>query len=617
VEIGICKQRGIGIANFLLSYLRFFLFLLLVAENTFAVQVKDLDPGVSWRLKGIQFVGHKKFSASELSDVLLTQPRPWYQFWGERPLFDPVTFEEDLERLRRFYESRGFYHAVIDHDLVLDPESGLMTAQVLINEGAPVVVEAVDVNAQGVAEFPPTLPIKSGDIFSEAAYQHTEIILKQFYGDQGYAHAESQRKAEIVLDTDQAFIDYTIIPGPLSFFGPTEIEGLEAVEPEVVRRELTYKEGEVYSTTKVIESRDRLLALDLFGTVNIVPSDVPGKPPVVPMLIRVTEKEPREIRLGIGYGTEDHFRARLEWRHNNWLGDGRRIALWAKYSSIETSGGLTFIQPHLFSPRGRGFVSLSHDRTDEETYLLQATRFNPRYDYQFSQRLSAYLGYRLEDNHFSKVDSSTIDALGGVEKKGLLSGPTLGFAWTTVDRPLAPREGEAVTFTASQSGVPWGGRYRFYRLLGEGRKYWSIGWETIFATRLKLGFADAIGAERLLPLSERLYAGGDNSVRGFGRRRLGPKSASGDPIGGLSLLEGSLELRRPVWGALGGAVFIDFGQVSLNRFDVPIDSLKFSAGVGLSYATPVGPLRVDIGIPFQAPQGDRRFQVHFSVGASF
>ena len=102
-----------------------------------------------------------------------------------------------------------------------------------------------------------------------------------------------------------------------------------------------------------------------------------------------------------------------------------------------------------------------------------------------------------------------------------------------------------------------------------------------------------------------------------GRRRLGPLSASNDPLGGLSLLEGSIELRRPIWRELGGAVFLDFGQVSTRSFDLPVDSLRFSSGFGLSYATPVGPVRLDIGFPFKKPRGDKPWQVHFSIGAYF
>lgn len=585
-----------------------------------AVQLEDLDPTRQWRVGAVEITGNQKLSGSEVEKALLTRPRPWFRFWSERPVFDPVTFREDLERLRRLYEANGFYHAAVSYDLALDPQRNLLNARIAVSEGLPVMVADVDVGVAGAALFPERLPIKSGERFSEQAYQESEVALKRFYAERGHAYIESERRAEIVLDTNEAFVAYKMDPGPVNVFGATTIEGGQEVAPSIVQRELAYEPGETYSLKKIVESRDKLLALDLFSSVTVAPQERPdklAKPIVVPMAVRVTEKEPREIRFSVGYGTEDRFRSQLEWRHNNWLGDGRRLSILAKYSGLESSGAATFIQPHLFSPRGRGIATLRHDRTGEDTYLLQATRFQPRYEYRFSDRLSSFFAYRLEHNQFSELNSATVNALGGVEKRGIVSGPILGLIWKSTDELLAPTRGEQLILSVDQAGVPWGGRYRFYRLSGEGRKYGSIGWETIFAARLKLGFADAIGAERRLPLSERFYAGGQASVRGYGRRRLGPLSAADDPLGGLSLLEGSLELRRPLWQSLGGALFIDFGQVSRRAFDVPVDNLKFAAGFGLSYTTPVGPLRLDIGFPFSPPRGDRPFAVHFNVGASF
>jgi outer membrane translocation and assembly module TamA len=120
-----------------------------------------------------------------------------------------------------------------------------------------------------------------------------------------------------------------------------------------------------------------------------------------------------------------------------------------------------------------------------------------------------------------------------------------------------------------------------------------------------------------VPLFERFYAGGANSVRGYGRHRLGPLSTADDPVGGRSLLEGSVELRRQLFEQIGGIVFMDFGQVSLNSFDVPIDDLRFALGVGASYFTPVGPLRLDIGFPVSPPDDDQPWQIHFSIGQFF
>jgi outer membrane protein assembly factor BamA len=193
----------------------------------------------------------------------------------------------------------------------------------------------------------------------------------------------------------------------------------------------------------------------------------------------------------------------------------------------------------------------------------------------------------------------------------------MGLVWNTTDSPFYPTKGQILSLTVEQAGVIWGGAYRFLKITGEAKKYYQLGWDTVFASRLKFGLGDAIGADDRYPLFERFYAGGEKSVRGYGRRRLGPLSDSDDPLGGLSLLEGSLELRRPIWRELGGAVFIDFGQVARQPFDSRIFNLNFSAGFGLSYNTPVGPIRFDVGFPFQKPPNDRPWQIHFSIGAYF
>ena len=548
---------------------------------------------------------------------MLTKVRPSYLFWENDNIFDPVTFREDLERLRRFYEARGYYRTRVTHDLTVDSENSRVEVKIEIFEGPPVIVAQVAVEVSGSDLSSPILPIKDGDIFVEEVYLKGEEVLRQFFLDRGYAHVVTERHAEVNLDQDRARVSYRADSGPLSFFGETTVQGTNEVEPHVILRELSYKPGETFSAAKIAQSQQKILALDLFSLVRVAPKEVAGKPAIVPMEIQVAEKEPREIRVGVGYGTEDEFRVQLQWQHNNWLGGGRRLSILGRYSSIYITGAITLIQPHFFSPDTRAILSLRQDREDESTYLLNASRFNPRLEHFFDPRLKGFIGYRLEYDFLSRISSATIEALGPVRERGLLSGPNMGLIWNTSDGPLNPTKGEVISLTFDQAGKIWGGQFRFYKVTGEARKYLLLGWETILASRLKIGFAEPLGSEENLPIFERLYSGGEKSVRGYARRKLGPLNSNGDPIGGLSLIEGSLELRRSIWGPLGGALFVDFGQVSLRSFDLPVNDLKFGSGFGVNYHTPVGPLSLYVGFPWRPARGVDSWQIYFSVGAFF
>jgi outer membrane protein assembly complex protein YaeT len=594
---------------------------LLLTCRVMAIQLEQLDSAREWRVDKIEISGNQRFSDSQLLAEMVTQARPWYRFWEERPLFDTVTFATDLDRLRRFYQSEGYYKNLITHDLDPDDTRGLVNLHIYIEENSPVLVSQVLIEVEAESpEHPPLpekFPVTPGEIFREQKYQDAELFLRNHLMDNGHAHTQTQRRAEVDLEQDQAVVRYSAQPGPKAVFNDTEIKGSEQVEPYLIRRELAYQPGEMFSLRKIRESRQQILALDLFSAIAINPRESAEKSTMIPMEIQVTEKPPREISLGFGYSTEEEFRVSLDWRHQNWLGDGRRLSIRGKYSSILASGAIDFIQPHFFTRQTQAGLNLRHDLEDEETFKRNVSRFSGRLEHRFSPRLLSFLGYRVEYNQLSDVADATPQALGEIRTKGILTGPSLGLVWNSTDDLFKPTEGEIVSFNADQGGGIWGGPYEFFKLTGEAKKYFPIGWETIFAGRLKLGVADAIGSKKNYPLFERFFAGGQSSVRGYGRRRLGPLNSDDEPLGGLSLIEGSVELRRPVWRELGGALFLDFGQVSLKSFDIPVNDLQFSTGFGLSYTTPVGPLRLDIGFPFNPPRGDRAWQIHFSVGAAF
>jgi outer membrane protein insertion porin family len=638
----------------------------------FALTLDDLDPAKEWRLTELSFSGNTNFTEAELRSALTAKIRPWYTPWRKHMLLDPIAFATDLERLTRFYQSHGYYEVSVSYELTPQTEqagqtgqadqaetdqeglsqqetpaqdeiqTALVTALITVSEGEPVRVAQVDIvlgqhkeengsNSElvqpnmatqaafetALPELQASLPLKTGDIFVEDSYQSAEAQLKAFFLERGYGWTEVERQAEVILDQRAAQLKYSVAPGPLAVFGETDIEGLQRVAPELVTREITYQPGEQFSLDQLKASRSKIVDLGLFHSVQITPAPVDGHPADVPMRIRVEEREPRDIKVGLGFGTEDQFRGQFEWHNRNWFGGGRRLSALLTFSSITRSLGVQFVQPYFPTKRSRLIIDLTQGQEDEDTYLLNFSRLRPRLEHHFSLRLSGFLGYRFEFVKLNDLSSTTIREIGGLKRDGFVSGPTLGLTWDTTEDPFNPQHGTILSLTADQIGKFWGGDYEFYTVTTEAKQYHAIGWQTVLAGRVKLSLADAFGKKTNLPIFERLYAGGEKGVRGYGRRRLGPISSSDDPLGGLSRIEGSVELRRPVWKGVSGTLFFDFGQVSTQAHDIPIDDLQFSAGFGVGYETPLGPLQLYLGFPFNPPSGDSPVQVHFSVGQFF
>lgn len=613
-----------------------------------ALTVEDLDAAREWHIKTLTITGNEHLSTNELTTVLATKTRPWYIPWRSYPVFEPTTFSTDLENVVRFYQAKGYYEATVAYEL--DVAGDLVSVHLSLTEGKPVMVAQLTLTISDQPALAAVLetqrgqlPLVQGMIFDQDRYQETEEAIKEFFFAQHRGRVRVERKAEVIVDQQVARVHYLIEAGPPTVFGETQVEGTKNVAPDIVTRELAYKPGEPFSPKPLATARQNLVKLDLFSSIQFTRDDSSPDPTVIPMRVRVEEKPPREWKLGIGYGTEDQVRGQARWRHNNWLGGGRRLEAQVKLSAIHRSVEASFLQPHFLSPQNRFLLSITPQQLDEPGYLLNLTRFQPRFERVFSEQLSGSLAYRLEYDQLSNISRSTIRALQGLgpepplsdpilgvlfpppaeipkrafHRKGVLSGFAVGVLWNGADDPLNPTTGGVASLNAEQVGEALGGDFHFYKLQGETKWYFPLAEQMTFASRLKLGFAEPLGAKEEVPLFERFYAGGSNSVRGYDRYRLGPLSASDDPLGGRSLIEGALEVRRQLTTKFGAAVFFDFGQVDVRSFQVPVDDLEYAAGFGVRYVTVAGPLRLDFGFPFAPPGNDQPWQIHFSIGQAF
>lgn len=590
--------------------------------SSWAVQLDELDAEKVWRLQSLTITGNSQFSTRELQQQMLSKTRLWTAPWKSYPRFDPVTFAADLTRVQRFYEMQGYYDAKVSYDLTTSGEN--ISATLTVDEGKPIHVRTLSFSVRDalppsltLESLRPALALQEGSVFTEENYQQSETTIKNFFLDHHYGRTTIQRSARVVHDQYAADVQYTIAVGSVSTFGEATVEGTQLVIPDIVLRELRYTPGDPFSMSAISDAQKRITKLDLFSTVRFVPQESPSNPTIIPIHIHVNEKPFREWRLGVGYGTEDQLRGLVYWRHNNWFGGGRRLEVQVKASMLTRHIDVGFLQPYVLGTLNRFTLTFRPQQINEPGYLLNATRLQARLERDFSTALTGFVAYRSEYDQLNNVEAATIKELQTFKRKGALSGLSAGLVWNTTDEPLDATEGNFFSMLVEQIGGSLGGNFSFLKLLWEARHYREIYSYTVLAGRLKLGVADPTGHNDEVPLFERFYAGGANSVRGYGRHRLGPLSTSDDPVGGRSVIEGAIELRYRYSEQLGGAVFLDFGQVSKRSFSVPVDELRFALGFGVLYATPVGPLRLDLGFPLDPPHGDQFWQVHFSIGQFF
>jgi len=596
---------------------------LLAAQSATAeiTTVRDLPPRVRWRIADVHIEGAKSVRTRQLRPLLATQPRSRLTPWKERPRLSREAIEEDATRLVAFYRGRGHYQARVTTILDTDRSEKTVAVTFRIDEGPAVTVAAVEVDVEGAlpadAHAPASVvPLKRGGPFNEADYDEGRVRLLAFARSHGFARATATKRARVDVVARTARVHYTITLGPSCRFGPVAIDGLERVDQYVVEREVVVKEGDVFDPKVLDRTRKQLLQLRLFRSVTLLEDD--SQDPVVPITIRLVEGPHREVRAGIGYDTEEQIRGLLAWRTYDFLGGARQLGFTARASTIRRTLAADFLQPHWPLHEARSRLLLTFEEDDEDSYDLTQGRISPRLEWQATPRVLAFAAYRIERDHLTNVDNRVERALDpeATPNYATVSATAFGLDWNRTDDLTNPTRGWIVSGEVDPAGGVLGGDVGFIRLLGTLRVFVPLPWRFGLATRGRIGTMDPIAGSDEIPLWERFYAGGIDSVRGYARRRVGPL-AGDEPLGGRSLMDGSFELRRPVAKALMLAVFVDGGQLSLDSFDLPTSGWQFGTGFGVHYVTPIGPIRFDIGFPLDRRGDDDAWQLHVSVGGAF
>lgn len=584
------------------------------------------------RVASIAWSGVDRIPRETLEARMLTRTRGW-KCWRKRPVFDAQLLEEDLERLRAAYRAEGYYEAEVSAEVEREDDRWVRI-RIQVVEGEPARIERwrvgfVDgrISEEERGALLDGLPLAEGAVFRVREYRAAKEELLRRLAERGRPAARISGGAEVVLAIRAVRVEWQVDPGPEVHFGPVRVSGLERVDEALVRRELVFRSGDRFGLHPLQESRELVYGLGLFRSVIVQPQHPEhaatpppeGVPPTEawPVDVRVEELPPRRLRAGIGFGTEDSLRLQASWLRRNFLGGARELEVSGKYSSLLAGLDVRFFQPRLRDGPFSLEVKASGLREMATAFDADSARFGFTFERPWVAGWRGSLGYGFEQTRVTRirVDDPTLE---DVPDSYRLAFAELGLRRVTVDDRLEPRRGSWLELGVKPAASALGSEIAFVQWNVEARAF--LPWRAlVLALRVRGTTLDPMGAtgEDEIPISLRLFSGGSTSVRGFEYQKLGPLDEDEEPLGGLSLAEASAELRFPIYGRLGGVVFVDTGQVAEQPYTFRGGDFFHSAGAGVRIRTPVGPLRVDLGYLLNPPDGLTRLRVHLSIGHAF
>jgi outer membrane protein assembly complex protein YaeT len=595
-------------------------------------------------VRSITVTGAHSVDVSALKKALVTKASSKFP-WGTKYYFDRSQFEGDLNRIRAFYSDRGFPNArITHHDVKLTAKQDAADVTIAVEEGTPIVLtDVVLAGFEGVPQedldrLRKALPVKPMQPRDRQSVLAAKEMALNALRDHGYPYASVNVEEDDSPTGAEACLTLAGEAGQLAHFGDTQIQGSYKVDEDVIRRALTFKSGEIYRRSRVLESQRGLADTMLFQFVNIEPLDVDQQPAHVPMRVTVTEGPHQHLNLSVGYGTEELLRVDGTYRRLNFFGGGRSAGVHARWSSVEKGVQADLTQPYLFNPRISLTVQAQQWYSYMPAYQSTVTGGTITGTYRPRPRLSIAVSLTAEYDSSSIAESALNDptlrndliALGlnpvTGEQNGSLNALKIEATHSTADSALNPHRGYQVVAFLEQAGRIFPGTFRYTEVWLDGRQYVPLGDRVVLANRVQAANiaapADDPGA---VPFSRKLFLGGATSIRGWGRYEVSPLSGSGLPIGGNSLFAFSSEIRAPIYESLGAVAFLDAGNVWADSGAFQLNDLRYAVGSGLRYQTRVGPIRFDFGyqlnpIPGLVVNGEpqsHRWRLHFSIGQAF
>jgi len=612
--------------------------------------VFEINEGPSTGVRSINFVGNRVFSDSTLRSSIETKESRWYRFLSTADTYDPDRLTYDRELLRKFYLTEGYADfRVISGVAELTPDRDGFVITFTIEEGERYRFGKVDVSI-GLKDLPreavlPLLTVQSGDWYDAQELEHSISVITDALGNRGYAFVEV--KPQVARNREDRTVDivFDVHEGPQVYVERIDINGNVRTLDKVVRREFQLVEGDAFNTNKMTRSKDRIKNLGFFKKVEV--NNSPGSAPDRTVITTdIEEQSTGELSLGLGFSTTDGPLADVNVRERNFLGRGQDIRIGTVVSLRSQQIDLSFTEPYFLDKNIAAGIDIFEVKTSPTSNFF--TGASPVYQ-QFSYGGALRTGYQITENlrqtwkYTGRSDDITNIQSNASLFIQLQAGTHLTSAIGQVllydrrDNRQEPTSGYFASIGNDFAGVGFGVEY--LRSKVSGGYYYSVAPEWVLGITGEAGDVRGWGGQKVL-LQDRFFVGGDN-LRGFAPAGIGPRDViSSDSLGGNKYYVGSVALSIPLGlpKELGitGRVFTDFGtlfsndqknlvltpaQLAANGGIQPLilDSaaVRATAGFGVSWKSPVGPVRLDLAYPIKKESFDKTQLFHVSFGTRF
>jgi outer membrane protein insertion porin family len=584
--------------------------------------------GVKGAISEVRFEGNAHISQKVLRKQMKTRGRTLIYFVDKTGRLDEVQLEQDLDKIREYYQNHGFIDVEIKGVRKDRTPKGPMIITITVAEGPQYHVRKLSITGYEHttdARVRAFLKMKEGSVYSPKQLRDDAKAVADAYGSGGYVDLvvtpEGTPAGPALID-----VHYTIEEGPRSFANRVNIEGNTRTKDKVIRREVLIAPGDVFNTVRVDTTKKRLENLGYFAKVETYPedTDIPGRKDLT---ILVQEKRTGSLSFGGGFSTVDKLVGFAELTQGNFdifnwpsfTGGGQKFRLRLQYGTERKDFILAVTEPYFLDRRlsltGQGFYT-------EANYL--SAQYNQRnYGMLFELRkpINAYmygtLGYTLQDIDIFDVDPSS-SAFIQSQKGSSVESKLLGsIVFDSRDNPLLSRRGQRVTFSPMIAGGFLGGDVQVYAFDLEGAQYFHLPWDTIFLINGEIATVTQWGSGDQVPIYERLFLGGSNNLRGFPFREVGPQDENGEPVGGQSMARATFEWTFPIIEKARGALFYDMGFVNSSAWSFGFNHMASDVGIGIRLDLPIGPLRLDYGYPVMRDGYNGGGHFNFNVGYQF